>query len=321
MEVLPGVYWLPTALPWRLSTVNLWLLREVDGWTMVDCGFPLPAVREEIENAWAATLGKQPITRLIVTHHHPDHVGNCRWICERWGIVPIMTRMEHELAITIMGPGGEDWSERRTAFWQQHGLPEAVAQEFSRQRNAHQEHFRALPERWEPIAENSVLRIGGAAWQVIVAEGHSPEQALLYSPERNTLISGDQILPRIVTNISLSAESPPDPIARFLRSNERIARICADPFVLPSHNVPFRGLQARIAALARARQERLAKIQSELKPEPQTAAELIPALFGDLYNAEVPFAIGDVIAQLYHLAKQGRAQRLVRNGTVYFTAV
>ncbi len=318
MEVLPGVYWLPTTLPWRLRAVNLWLLREAEGWTMVDCGFPLPAVREEIENAWAAILGKNPLTRLMVTHHHPDHVGNCRWICDRWGIVPTMTRAEHGLASTIMGPGWKDLSERRTAFWQRHGVPEPVAKEFNRQRSHHHD---PLPEHWEPIAENSVLRIGGSAWQVIVAQGHSPKQALLYSPERNALISGDQILPRTITNISLSAESSLDLIGRYLRSNERIARICADPLVLPSHDVPFRGLQVRIAALARGRQERLARIQSELKPEPQTAAGLIPALFGDLYNAEVCFAIGDVIAQLYHLAQQGRAQCIAKNGKVYFTAV
>jgi hypothetical protein len=100
--------------------------------------------------------------------------------------------------------------------------------------------------------------------------------------------------------------------------NRRIAEICADVLVLPSHNLPFFGLHSRIKVLDRLRQERLAKLEQELKGRSQTAADLVPSLFGDLYNDEIVFALGEVIAQLHYLVEQGRAKRIARNGKVIF---
>jgi glyoxylase-like metal-dependent hydrolase (beta-lactamase superfamily II) len=319
IEVSPGVHWLTTALPGRPRAINLWLLQDAGGWAMVDCGFPLAAAREQIEAVWSATLGKLPLTRLIVTHHHPDHVGNCRWVCDRWGIRPMMTESEHGLATIVMGPGWAEWSALRGAFWQRHGLPERTAAEFHRHRSHYRDLYAPLPESWEQIRDGEAISIGGCTWEIMVAQGHTPGQALLYSPQRRLLICGDQILPRTTPNVSVSGDPPTNPLALFLQSNERIARTCGEALVLPSHNLPFFGLHARIQALRRLRQERLAKIEDELKPEPVTAAALIPALFGNLYDAETGFAMGEVLAQLQYLVEQGRAERVTRDGKVYFT--
>ena len=127
IEIATGVYWLSTFLPFRLRAVNLWLLRDHDGWTMVDCGFTLPEVRRQIEAAWGSVLGGMPIRRLVVTHHHPDHVGNCRWICERWGIVPTMTLRERDQSEVLLGKRWDDSSRERIEFWRRHGLTEDEA--------------------------------------------------------------------------------------------------------------------------------------------------------------------------------------------------
>jgi glyoxylase-like metal-dependent hydrolase (beta-lactamase superfamily II) len=318
IEVSPGVHWLSTYLPFRPRAINLWLLRDLDGWTMVDCGFPLPVVREQIVAAWAATLGKMPLTRLIVTHHHADHVANCRWICDRWGINPTMTGGEHALASRLMVQRTRQGATDRTAFWQRHGLSEAAAREFSHHWNRHHDLYSPLPDAWDRIKDGDIISSGDSQWRVIVAQGHAPEQALLYSAKRNLLISGDQILAKITPNISVVDDTSSNPVALFLQSNRRIAEICADGLVLPSHHAPFFGLHARIKALDRLRQERLAKIEAELKRTPQMAVALVPSLFGDLYNNEIGFAMGEVIAQLHHLVAQGRAERITRNGKVYF---
>jgi glyoxylase-like metal-dependent hydrolase (beta-lactamase superfamily II) len=319
IEVSPGVHWLSAFLPFRPRAVNLWLLRDRNGWTMVDCGFPLRVVREQIETAWANTLGTMPVTRLIVTHHHPDHAGNCRWICDRWGITPTMTRGAHARARMLMG---EHWAKRssdRLAFWQRHGLPQSAAMEFDDYWSRLRELFSPLPDDWERIKEGDLIGIGGSDWRVIVAQGHAPEQALLHSEAHNLLISGDQILAKITPNVSaVEDRSTSNPVALFLDSNRRLAQICGDALVLPSHNLPFFGLHARIKALESLRQERLARIESELKRTPQTAAALVPALFGDLYNDEVGLALGEVIALLHHLVEQGRAERLAENGRIVF---
>jgi glyoxylase-like metal-dependent hydrolase (beta-lactamase superfamily II) len=321
LEVLPGIYWLSTALPFRLRSINLWLLRDSDGWTMVDCGFPLPEVKQQIEAGWSRVLEGRPITRLIVTHHHPDHVGNCRWICERWGIVPTMTRGEYERAQRLMGTRWVQETGDRLSFWQRHGLPKAAATEVNSQWGRHRRHFELPPAEWHPLEEADLLRVGGCDWRVLVVQGHSPEQALLYSPERNLLLSGDQILPRITPNVSVfGVRADQDPLGRFLCSNRRVAQTCADAMVLPSHEIPFVGLQARIQAIEHHHDERLANIVKELTGTPRTAAAFLPILFGKLNGHEIGFAIGEVIAHLLHLVALGRAQTAESNGKIVFAA-
>jgi glyoxylase-like metal-dependent hydrolase (beta-lactamase superfamily II) len=323
VEIVPGVHWLVTSLPFRLRAINLWLLRDGEGWTMIDCGFPLPEVREQIEAAWSATLGGLPITRLFVTHHHPDHVGNSRWVCERWGIRPTITSGERERALKLMGSQWAQESAHRIAFWRRHGLSEAAAANVNEHWGRHRHHFRPVPDEWNQVEDGVWLSIGGARWQVIVAQGHAHAQALLHSPERNLLISGDQVLPKITPNVSVFGDRPDsEPLGLFLASNRRLAQSCGDVLVLPSHNRPFMGLHARIREIEAHHYERLAKIEAMLDRSPLTAAALLPELFGDGLNGhEIGFAIGEVIAHLHHLVAEGRAVTIERNGTVLFARV
>jgi glyoxylase-like metal-dependent hydrolase (beta-lactamase superfamily II) len=320
VEIAPGVHWLLTSLPFRLRAINLWLLRDGDGWTMIDCGFPLPEVREQIEAAWSCTLDGLPITRLFVTHHHPDHVGNCRWICERWGIIPTITGGERERALMLMGSRWAEESAHRIGFWRRHGLSEAAAANINEHWSRHRQHFRQLPDQWSPIEDGASLSIGGVVWQVMVAQGHAPAQALLHSPERNLLISADQVLPKITPNVSVFGDQPDaEPLGLFLASNRRLARSCGDVMVLPSHNRPFIGLHARIREIEAHHQERLAKIETLLHRSSLTAADLLPELFGDGLNGhEIGFAIGEAIAHLHHLVAEGRASTSELNGTIRF---
>jgi glyoxylase-like metal-dependent hydrolase (beta-lactamase superfamily II) len=320
-EVLPGVHWLVTSLPFRLRAINLWLLRDGSGWTMIDCGFPLADVRNQIEAAWSNVLGGKPITRLVVTHHHPDHVGNCRWICERWHIAPTMTKGAYENARVIFDQGWEQNDEARVNFWRRHGLAETAAADILKTWSLHRRMFESLPKKWHVLRDGSILRINGCDWQVMTAEGHAPEQALLHSPAQQALISSDQILPKITPNVSVPFHAPEsDPIADFLASNRRIADTCGDVLVLPSHKAPFHGLHARIGALEKHHEQRLALLENALKAGPQTAAALMPVLFGDLSPHETAFAMGEIIAHLNHLVRQKRARRLEREDRIFFAA-
>lgn len=317
VEVAPGVLWFSTPLPFRLRAVNHWLIRDDDGWTLIDCGFPLPEVQEQIETTWLRVLGGLPITRLIVTHHHPDHVGNCRWICERWGILPSMTAAAYAHAEKIFG---EQWPEegaRRLAFWVRHGLSSTAAEEINKGWNEHRAFSSSLPETYRRLNDGEVIRIGGDEWQVILAHGHAPEQALLHMPQRNLLIAADQVLPKISPNISVVDEDS-TPLALFLESNRRIAETCGDVIVLPGHETPFSGLHARLKGLEMHHQRRLATIEAALKLKPQSAADLVPLLFGKVPAFEMGLAIGEAIAHLHHLVAQKRARCTSQNEVELF---
>ena len=322
IEIVPGVYWLSTFLPFRLRAVNLWLLRDAGCWTMIDSGFPLPEVRRQIEAVWDSVLDGMPITRLVITHHHPDHVGNCRWVCERWGIVPMLTPRERRLAEELMSSRWEMRSRERIDFYRRHGLGQEAAAEVNRSLCQHRALFAPPPEKFQPLQDGDLLRIGGTEWIILVAGGHSPAHALLYSQERKLLIAGDQVLPQITPNVSVRFNHAEEqPLFRFLESNRRIAESCVDPLVLPSHKLPFLGLQARIAAIGHHHAERLHLIERELELGPRTAASLIPVLFGDpkrLSGHEMNFALGESVAHLHHLVALERASPTERDGEIFF---
>jgi glyoxylase-like metal-dependent hydrolase (beta-lactamase superfamily II) len=310
VEVANGILWLSSPLPFiGLKQVNLWLLRDGDGWTMVDCGYGNDAAWSELEAVWTATLGGRPIRRLVITHFHPDHAGNSRKIAERWGVTPFMTQGEWFAANLAL----QDRSEavaHRVAFFRAHGLDEARIKNFSGGVVLYAAGV-TLPAEHRRIREGDTLAIGNDAWTIIVGEGHSPEHAALYCAARKILISGDQILPTITTNVSVWHDEPEgDPLGLFLETCRRLRdRIDPGTLVLPSHRRPFRNVRRRLDELAHHHDERLALVLAAATTE-ITAADLIDVLFPRALDGhQMGFAMGEAIAHLNHLVALGRMER------------
>ena len=310
IEVADGIFWLSTPLPFvGLRQVNLWLLRDGDGWAMVDCGYAYDAARAAIAATWESVLRGRQISRLIITHFHPDHAGNSGWIAARWGIRPLMTQGEWFAANLAARDTYEESVARRVTFFREHGLDKtrtAIFQSGAILYSAGVE----LPLAFTRISD--ALAIGADRWTIITGEGHSPEHAALYCAERKLLISGDQILPTITTNISVWPTEPDaDPLGLFLASGRRFAaRLDPATLVLPSHRRPFRNVHRRLDELARHHDERLQLILRATDGE-TTAAELIDVLFQrTLDGHQMGFAMGEAIAHLNHLVTLGRMERV-----------
>jgi len=319
-EVASGIFWLSTPLPFiGLRQINLWLLRDGDGWTMVDCGYGYDAARAAIEGTWRAVLDGKKVTRLVVTHFHPDHAGNSGWISEHWGVTPLMTQGEWFSANIALRDRGEENIGARTNFFRAHGLDEASIAMFAGGTQLYSRGV-ALPPAFRRIRDGDEIAIGADRWTVVTGEGHSPEHAALYCAARKILISGDQILPTITTNISVWPTEPEaDPLGLFLDSGKRFAELLdRDTLVLPSHRRPFRNVHARIAQLAEHHRQRLQQILDACARE-TTAAELVPVLFQrTLDGHQMGFAMGEAIAHLNHLVIEGRMERLEDKGTIRF---
>jgi len=323
IEVAPGVHWLSTPLPFRLRAINLWLLADGDGWTIVDCGYSRPEVREQWEQVWAATLGGRPVTRLIVTHYHPDHAGNSAWICERWNLRPWMTQAEWLTAnLALRDRPGAD-PDARLAFFVANGLAGENLDLF-RQRTTHYADGVRLAASFRRIADGELLHIGGRPWRVIVGRGHSPEHASLHCAELGLFIAGDQLLPEITTNVSIWPDEPEaDPLGQFLDSLRRFAReLPPATLVLPSHRRPFRGVQARVAAIEEHHRERLDLLLAQAAHGPLSAGAMLPVLFrGALDGHQLGFAMGEALAHLNHLVHAGRLRRLTHDHEIRYALV
>ena len=309
LTVAPGIRWLRMPLPFALNHINLWLLDDGAGYTVVDTGLGLPDTRALWERIFANELGGKPITRVIATHFHPDHFGNAGWLTERWGTDLWCTQAEY-MAAQLACSRDDGATALRHDHYRRHGIGVEALARLRERGNHYPGLVPTLPVSYRCMRDGDRVTIGGHAWQVMVVLGHAPEHASLWRADANVLISGDQVLPKITTNVSVWADKPyDDPLRLYLDSLARFRPLPADALVLPSHGLPFRGLHARLDALRAHHGARLAETLDALG-EPRTAAELIPVLFRRALDThQLSFAIGEALAHLNYLEADGGITR------------
>ncbi|UCV03787.1 MBL fold metallo-hydrolase [Dechloromonas denitrificans] len=310
IEVARGVFWLRMPLPFQLNHINLWLLRDGDGWTIVDTGFPDDAVRATWQQIIERLDG--PVKRLIVTHFHPDHLGLATWLMELTGAPLWMTSGEfltaHVVWHEVAGHGARFMVEQ----FRQHGLDTDHLAKFEKRGSGYRKAVPALPEYYHRLKAGDVATVDGKEWQILIGHGHAPEHMALYCAELDVLISGDMLLPKISTNISVFAATPDaNALSWFLDSLDELAgQMPANTLVLPSHGLPFFGVQPRVAALRAHHEERLRALEISCEHAPKSAAELLDVLFQRALDThQTMFAMGEAIAHLNYLEQAGRLSR------------
>jgi glyoxylase-like metal-dependent hydrolase (beta-lactamase superfamily II) len=308
VAIAPGVRWLRMRLPFALNHINLWLLDDGPGWTIVDCGYALDETRDAWERIFACELDGKPVRRIVVTHYHPDHIGLAGWLTERWD-APLWTTEKEWLHACMHAQEGRDdaAAASRHAFAHRAGLDDSASTVFAERQGSYRRGVPSVPATYHRLSEGSVIAIGGREWRVIIGEGHAPEHACLYCAEAGVLIAGDQILPRISPNISVQTYEPDgDPLARYLASLAKLrAALPPDILVLPSHNLPFYGVHQRIDELAAHHRERCAEVVAACA-RPHSAADMIPVLFRRILDRhQMGFALGEALSHLHYLEGQG----------------
>jgi glyoxylase-like metal-dependent hydrolase (beta-lactamase superfamily II) len=312
LRIAPGVEWVRMPLPFALDHINLWLLEDGAGWAIVDTGYAMAETTGRWERIFAERLNGSPVTRIIATHHHPDHIGLAGWLAERWQ-VPLWTTEKEWLFARVLTRSADDSAELRRGFARRAGLDEAASELFAEHHQGYRRGVPAVPSSFQRLADGQVIEIGGREWRVIGGEGHSPELACLYCAETGVLISGDQVLPKISPNVSVQAHEPDsDPLSRFLHSLDTLrGAVPPETLVLPSHNLPFIGLHARIEALVAHHRARCAEIIAACG-HPQNAMQLLPVLFRrPLDRHQMAFALGEALAHLHYLTGQGALTRVL----------
>lgn len=310
-QVAPGVLWLRMRLPFALDHINLWLLEDDDGWTAVDCGIATDVTREAWEQVFASALRGLPIVRVIVTHCHPDHVGLAAWLCERWNAPLYMTAGEYGFARMMSAAlPGVDGTAALPHF-RRHGLTDpAMIEQLQGRKSYYPTLVPTVPTAYRRLQHGQSLHIGQHDWRVITGFGHSPEHASLYCADLDLLISGDMVLPRISTNVSVFAVEPEaNPVQQYLDSLERYRDLPERTLVLPAHGKPFRGLHTRIDQLLVHHHERLAEVTAACSM-PQSAADIVPIMFRRALDAhQLTFALGEALAHLHKLWFDGVLHR------------
>ena len=325
IEVAPRVHWLRMPLPFALDHINLWLIAEDDGFTLVDCGFGDAATRAVWERHFATTLAGRPIRRIIATHCHPDHVGNAGWLSARFDAPVAMTHAEYLTAHALFGQHAGYGPGPTVRFFERHGMAAEHVAAMDTRGNHYRRGVPELPQSFDRLRDGDVRAAGGTSWRLVEGHGHSPEHAAFHSAERNVLISGDMLLPRISTNVSVWAPEPDgDPLGAFLESIAAFESLPPDTLVLPSHGLPFRGIVVRVAQLRAHHAARLSELVAavDAASAPVSAADVVPVLFRrELDLQQRYFAMGEAIAHLNHLWRAGRITRAVAaHGAIRFAS-
>jgi glyoxylase-like metal-dependent hydrolase (beta-lactamase superfamily II) len=316
LEVAPGVRWLRMGLPFALDHINLWLLRDRidgrEGWTVVDCCIAHDASRAQWEQIFETQLQGLPILRVIATHMHPDHIGLAQWLCERWDAPLWMSATDYNTARLAVATNSGFGGDRAANFFASHGLtdPDSV-QKIRGKANSYTELVPGVPKNFHRMRGGGTVHIGGRDWRCISGYGHAPEHIALYCDEIKILISGDMILPRISTNVSVYEVEPESNVLDdFLTSIDKFLSLPKDTLTLPSHGKPFIGLHRRIEQLHEHHAERLAEVMQACTVAPQSAMDVLPVMFHrQLDLQQIPFAIGEAVAHLHLPWHAGKLRR------------
>ncbi len=312
-EIAPGVLWLRMPLPMALDHINVYLLEDDDGWWVIDTGIAIGPTESLWEALFAGgSLGDRPVKAVVSTHYHPDHSGMAGWLCERWRVPFYMTQAEYLTGLAFSRITNDHFSWTSERHYTRAGY---TAEQVERVRNQFRglgPYVKPLPTAYNRLVDGQELTIGGRRWRVVVGRGHSPEHACLYNGALNLLISGDQVIPRITSNISVTGSEPEaNPLREWLNSHERfLESLPADALVLPSHNTPFYGLHERLRFLIEHHEEHLVALEEACVDRAQTAVELLPVLFDrELDDTQVGLAVGECMAHLNYLVHRGQLQR------------
>jgi len=322
-EVADGVYWLRMPLPIELDHINLWLLDNGDDtWTIVDTGYEHDACKAVWEQVFERFLRPESVTQIIITHFHPDHIGLAAWLADRCNAPILISKGEFSYYREIVSQNADEFEQQVNRFAKQVGFDGEMTSALIRFFGVSNEpeRKRVTQDMCAFLSEGDALTINNRQWQVVMGSGHSPEHACLYCADLDTLISGDQAIARISSNISVyPSKLLANPLKDWLSSCEKLRDKYTDKtLVLASHQEPFQGLVERMQFMIDEHQTDLDNLKRALTAKLNTAA-----VRQILFNRELNFvqsvlATGEALAHINYLKLTEELQVSYDEGVAYY---
>lgn len=323
IELAPGVLWLRMPLPMALDHVNCFAFDDGDGWTLVDTGFDTRKTRAIWRAAMEGPMGGKPVSRVIGTHHHPDHIGLAGWFIEQ-GAELIMARIGWLMARMLRLDEQPELTPESVSFYTRAGMDPGVLERRMGERPFNYADCVApLPAGYTRLDEGDTLTFGSRTWDVRLGGGHAADHLTFWSREDGLVIGGDQLLPKISANIGVYVTEPDaDPVTDWLAATARLRpHAREDHIVLPGHKLVYTGLPRRLDEIRDGTLAALDRLHAHIA-QPRRAGDCFAPLFQrEIGAGEYGLALVEAVANLNHLHQTGRAARELRDdGAYWFTA-
>lgn len=307
-----GALWFRMPVPMALDHVNIYAFADDDGWTVVDTGLATSKTRALWRDMLAGPMGGAPLRRVLLTHHHPDHVGLAGWLQTEYGAELVAPRTAWLFARMLTLDDQDRPPPETLAFWRGAGMPEDELERRAGERPFNfADAVAPMPLGFTRLVDGQTLEMGGRSWFVRFGQGHAPDHAVLFSEDGEFVLAGDQYLRTISPNLGVYATEPEaDPVGEWLASHRALlAHLRDSQIALPGHGMPFTGLPFRADQLIENHVSALERLEAFLA-EPRTAVDC----FGVLYRREIGageygLALVEAMAHCLHLWHTGRASR------------
>lgn len=321
-DVVPGVRWIRLPMPFSLDHINVWALDDGDGWALVDTGVRTDQVVETWESLLASAPFNRPLKRVFVTHMHPDHIGMAGWLTRRFDVQLWISALEYLSCRALVSDTQREAPPDALRFYAEAGWHAVAIEKYRTRFGGFGKLIYTLPDSYRRLQDGQRITIGAHEWEVVTGNGHSPEHACLYCAEQKLLISGDQVLAKISSNVSVYPIEPEaNPMADWLASIEKLrTRIPDDVLVLPAHDNCFRGLHARLKRLHDGQMAAFTRLRGALQ-QPQRVIDVFGSLFSRPIDPSSPnfhLATGETIACLNYLMQQGEVVKELRDGVAWY---
>ena len=319
-EVAADIYQVRLPLPFALNHVNCYLLRDGDGWTIVDTGLNRPEIHAGWQAAFAA-LGIIPtqVRRIVVTHMHPDHIGLAGRLQQETGAAVFMSPREWEVA-TIAWVENRERGEHLAGYLRHAGAPADVGAIVEGQQQKLRQQTLPTPVDVQMLRAGDEITMAGRRFEVIHAPGHADGQIIFYAPADRLMLCGDQVLLRITPNIGFWPSTQADPLGRYLASLAALRDLAVD-VAFPGHHGVITDWHGRIGELLHHHDERL-EAMVRAAAGGATALETSTVVFNfDRFSPhEIRFAVAETLAHLEYLVDAGRLERYEKDGYVAYRA-